>query len=379
MKSRTLKQACSLLIPIAVLAVALFATGCARTASDPVIGSAIDLSDPISPEAVQRLISTADMQLNRGQPYYIGPGDVISVQLIGREDILTDRSDEPGVEFQVTDYPLLALPLIGAIKVHGKSAEELQQDLKTAYREFISDPQPVVVIKQFNRNQVSVLGSVVKPGRYPINFGDTLIDGIFKAGGLSLGGRAGGLAPGRYLKLYRQKLSMRQEATLSVEELVELISKGGKVLPREEYVIPISQFIFHGVMDYNFPLAPNDIIYVPPAGTCIVQGHVFDPGVTFLGPSVMTVTQVIVERRGLRFSADSDIEVVRTGRDGQPVSYFMNARAMLSRDTEDFALQDGDQVFIYSHPVRTALEWFGKFFQGSVKAGAQATYNPVGA
>ncbi|MCB2153393.1 polysaccharide export protein [bacterium] len=374
----TWKRIFPLFALLLVASASILTTGCARTASDPVIGPAIDLSEQSTPESLERLIASAEMQISRGEPYYIGPGDVIAIQLIGREDILTDRDDEPGVEFKVTGYPMLALPLIGAIKVHGKSAEELQQDLRVAYREYISDPQPVVVIKEFNRNKVSVLGSVVKPGRYQIEFGDTLIDAIFKAGGLSMGGRTGGMAPGRYLKLYRQKLSLRQEASMSVDDLVQLISEDGKVLPRDEYVIPIEQFVFHGVLDYNVPLLPNDIIYVPPAGTCMVQGKVWDPGVTFLGPSVMTVTQVIVERGGMRFGGDSDIEVVRSGRDGQPVSYFMNARAMLSRDTEDFALQDGDQVFIYGHPVRMFLEWFAKFFQGSVKAGASATYNPVG-
>lgn len=378
MNSGHWKNRLPLLVLLLVASFSVFFAGCARNASDPVIGPAIDLSAPISPEGIQNLIASAELQLNRGQPYYIGPGDVISIQLIGREDILSDRRDEPGVDFKVTDYPFLGLPLIGAIKVHGKSAVELQQDLKTAYREYISDPQPVVVIKEFNRNKISVLGSVVKPGRYSMEFGDTLIDAIFKAGGLSMGGRTGGMAPGRYLKLYRQKLNMRQEATLSTDELVAMITDNGKVLPREEYIIPLEQFIFHGVLDYNVPLAPNDIIYIPPAGTCMIQGRVEEPGVTFLGPSVTTVTQAIVERGGLVYAADSDIEVVRTGSNGQPVSYFMNARAMLSRDTEDFAIQDGDQIFIYTHPVRATLAWFAKFFQSSVKAGAQATYNPAG-
>ncbi len=363
---------------ILILIAMFLNTGCAKKPKI-IAGPPLELSTRIDTDRLRELINSPEIQLVQNLDYYLGPGDIISLQLIGRPDVIPGNQADGGTEFILTDNPLISLPLIGAIRVHGKTVSELQDDLKIAYSDYIVDPQPIVLVKFFNRNKIAVLGSVVSAGKYNFEFGDTALDALFKAGGLSTGGRGGGLAPGRYMKIYRERITGEQRATMSLDEMIKLItSDDGQVIPRDEIVIPIDEFIFNGVLAYNVPLVQNDIIYIPPAGTVMVQGRVNSPGVAFLGPSVSTLTQVLVERGGLRFSADSTVEIVRTYEDGQLASYFINAREIFARESRDFTIQDGDQIFVYVNIPRAIGETIGNMFSGSIRAGANATYNPVG-
>lgn len=360
-----------------IISFSLLLIGCGGR-SARIIGDPIDFTQQVERAELAALITSESIQLtNFDQDYRLGPGDVVNIQLVGRADVF-GTEDGRGADITITNNPNITLPLIGSIRVHGKTASELSEDLKQAFGVYIVNPQPIVLIQNFNRNQIAVLGSVANAGKYPFEFGDTAIDGIFRAGGLSTGGRGGGTAPGRFMKIYREKIDPEVRYQLSMDQVIDLITEGNQIIPREEITIPIDDFIFNGVLEYNIPLKQNDIVYVPPAGTVIVQGRVNAPGVVFLGPSVQTATQIINDRGGLRFSADSRIEIVRNYPDGQTSAYFMNIREMLSRKSEDFVVKDGDQIFIYPNFPRSVGETIGKLFQGGIKAGANATYSPTG-
>ncbi|MCC6547642.1 polysaccharide export protein [Candidatus Sumerlaeota bacterium] len=328
--------------------------------------------------SINEVIRSPELQLPSVQEYYLGPGDVITLTMVGRDDVFPVNKESGGLyTVTVTENPLITLPYIGSIKVHGKTAGQLQEELRVAYSQYIQNPIPIVTVEKFYYNQVSVLGAVRMPARYPLLFGDTLLDAIFRAGGLTFGRETGGPPPGRFLKIYREKLTPKDRANMPLEELLTRIKEGDRVLPRRELIIPIEDFINEGELSYNIPLHPNDVVYIPSAGTVMVQGPVMSPGVVFLGPSIRTLTQALTEKGGLRFGAASRVEVVRTPARGEPVSYFLNSRRMLRRHQADFLLQDGDQIFVYVHPTRMFLENASKIFRSSINAGASATYNPL--
>lgn len=365
-----------ILCTTAMLCVLASGCGLTRSASSRYVSPPVDLKHRQARAGLDNMLQDPAVMLAQSQEYYIGAGDVLEITLVGRQDIFgtTEEGGESTLEFQVTQSPLIALPLIGAIRIHGKTADQLRAELEEAYSQFIVAPIPIVTITNFHHNQVAVLGSVKAPGRFPLEFGDTVLDALYKAGGLNLGRET---PPARTMKIYREKLDRKERADLPLEELLERIMDEGTIQPREEIVIPIEDLILGGNLDYNIPLRPNDILYIPAAGTVMIQGKVQAPGVVFLGPSLRTVTQVITERGGLQYSAASTIEVVRTDTNGGQVSYFLDARDMMSRKSEDFLLQDNDQIFVYRHPVRSALQWFGNIFKASASTGINATYNPL--
>ncbi|MBI1290694.1 hypothetical protein GC173_05565 [bacterium] len=363
-----------------ILATVLTIGGCShgRSPSSKFVPLPVDQETIAAREAVEKMMTSEDLKLSRPREYYIGPGDVLGITLVGRPDILgAGRDGTERLMITVTENPIITLPLIGAITVHGKTSIQLEEQLKIAYAQFISNPVPVVVIEKYYYNQVTVLGSVRSPGAYPLNFGDTVVDSIFKAGGLTFGRETGGLPPARFLKVYREKVNNRERNEMTPDEYLAKIKEGEKILPREEIIIPIEEFILNGDLQYNLPLHPNDIVFVPAAGTVIVHGRIRNPGVVFLGPSVRTLLQVVTERGRLRYSGGSVVEVVRSYPDGRQESFFHNVRRIQLRKDEDFYLQDGDQVFVYTIPGRDFLEFLGNIFRASANTGLNATYAPI--
>lgn len=117
------------------------------------------------------------------QEYRLGAGDVIRVSVFQNPDLtLESRLTEAGV----VSYPLLGSLRLGGLSV--TAAEKLIADgLRTG--NFVKSPQVTVVVMQVRGNQVSVLGQVNRPGRYPLELADTrLTDVLSMAGGTAPGG-----------------------------------------------------------------------------------------------------------------------------------------------------------------------------------------------
>jgi len=366
------------LILLAVLgAFILTTTGCWHNANRRIVGRSLDFTDLYSQVEVEE-IRSRQVHVIQEREYYLSPGDIIEISLTGvqQNNPLLGR-DGRGVEFELSESPTLSLHPIGAIRVIGKTPAQLQEDLNIAYSEFYSDPQPVVRVIYFSQNILSVIGSVRRPDRYAYNYGDTLQDAIFRAGGLSPGGPGGGLAPGRVVRVYRERLTGEMRANRTLEEILEMLTVDGEIVSRDEIVIPLEEFSRDSTMRYNIPLAPNDIVFVPPAGTVHIHGWAKNPQVVYMGPKVRTVAETLNDVKGLRFGAASTLEVTRIYPDGQLATYEMNIRNIMRRKTEDFYLADGDTVLVRMHPLRATLEWFGNFFRAQVTTGVAGTYNPV--
>ncbi len=346
-----------------------------RHVSEP----AVDLKRPVSELNLQDLLKQNNSDPRPSGDYKIGPGDVLTITLVGRPDIIEQPANAPEEGFTVTDNPMLVLPLIGAIRVHGKTSGELEKDLKEAYVKFIIDPQPSVIIKKFQNNQVAVLGQVKTAGKFPLNPGDTLLDALFSAGGVTtmVNPVAGYQPAGRYLKIYREKTNREERREVTLDDLIKKVMEGNRLLTREEITIPIDDYLHTQTLVYNLPLMPNDVIYVPGAGAVMVHGRVNKPGVVYLGPSVRTVSEVLETAGDLKFGAKSEIAVLRTSPTGQTQSYYMNGRRMMHQTARDFTLEDGDKIWVYNHPGRMVLEYLGNFLQRGTSAGLQATYNPM--
>jgi polysaccharide biosynthesis/export protein len=110
----------------------------------------------------------------------LGIGDAIHVTVFQQPDLTTDtRINEKGT---------IAMPLIGEVKVAGKSQAEAAAQIAASLKngKFLKNPQVAVAITTVRSRQVSVLGAVARPGRYPLD--DTssqLSDVIAAAGGIS--------------------------------------------------------------------------------------------------------------------------------------------------------------------------------------------------
>ncbi|HWT66013.1 MAG TPA: polysaccharide biosynthesis/export family protein, partial [Terracidiphilus sp.] len=78
----------------------------------------------------------------------------------------------------------ISLPLVGEVQAAGRTPAQLEQDIATHLRNFITDPEVTVIVQQSNSQKVNVLGQVVKPGAYPFTTASTVVDALAAAGGL---------------------------------------------------------------------------------------------------------------------------------------------------------------------------------------------------
>ncbi len=123
---------------------------------------------PVAPPAT---LNSATVVLARG--------DVVTVTVFGRPELTAT--------VYVSDSGTIDIPLAGEIPVMGLSPGQAAERVATAYREgdFLIDPQVNIVLAALRSQQISIVGEVVKPGRFPIDTRTSILDALALAGGIT--------------------------------------------------------------------------------------------------------------------------------------------------------------------------------------------------
>lgn len=108
--------------------------------------------------------------------YLIGPDDVLSIMFW--------REKELSAEVIVRPDGKISLPLLNDVVAAGLTPEQLRQRVMEQAQQFIQDPNATVVVRQINSRRVFIVGSVAKPGPYPLTGPTTVLQLIAIAGGL---------------------------------------------------------------------------------------------------------------------------------------------------------------------------------------------------
>jgi polysaccharide export outer membrane protein len=109
--------------------------------------------------------------------YALGTGDTIRVQVFQNPDLTT--------ETRVSEKGSITYPLIESVEVGGLSIAEAEKKIAAALRQggFVKQPQVNIVLLQVRGNQVSVLGQVTRPGRFPLETFNTRVSDMLAAAG----------------------------------------------------------------------------------------------------------------------------------------------------------------------------------------------------
>jgi polysaccharide biosynthesis/export protein len=195
--------------------------------------------------------------------HLLGPGDVIRVNVF--------QSPELSLETRINEQGQITFPLIGAVTVGGLSVPAAEQRIAKALRDgkFVLNPQVNILVMQIRSAQVSVLGQVGKPGRYPIEQAGSKVSEMIAA--------AGGVVPG-------------------ASDIVNLtgIRNGRQV----KVDIDLPAILQAGKVELDTVVQNGDILYVDRAPMIYVYGEVQRPGVARLERG-MTVMQAIAQSGGL--------------------------------------------------------------------------------
>lgn len=161
--------------------------------------------------------------------YILQPSDLLNVQVFQEENLKRD--------VRVSQEYSITLPLIGKVDLKGKSLRQAEDLIRDLYnRDYLVNPQVNVVVIEYAKRSVNVIGQVNQPGAvlFPQEQGLTLLDAISRAGGFS-------------------RLANRSQVKLT------RTNADGKT---ETYIINADDLI-KGSSSNSWPLLVNDIVFVP--------------------------------------------------------------------------------------------------------------------
>jgi len=234
--------------------------------------------------------------------YRIGAGDVLRVMVYQNQDL--------SLETRVTEAGTISFPLLSMVQVGGLTVTAAERVIADGLRRgnFVRQPQVNVVVMQVRGNQVSVLGLVNRPGRFPLEKADLrLSDLIAMAGGVAQGGSDVIVLNGE-----REGKPWRAEI-----DLPSLFAAGGR--SRD----PVMQ--------------DGDTIWVDRQPIGYIYGEVQRPGPMRLERG-MTLMQALATGGGLtQRGTEKGIRVHRRQGDG---------RVQAFQVTMDERMQDGDVVYV---------------------------------
>ena len=193
----------------------------------------------------------------------LGVGDVIRVQVYQSPDL--------AVEARISETGQINVPLIGAVTVGGLSISAAEQRIAQLLRDggFMLKPQVTIQTVRILSSQISILGQVGKPGRYPIEIVNTKVSEMIAS--------AGGVLPGG-------------------ADVVTLVgNRNGKPVKLD---IDLPAILQAGRAELDVPVENGDIIYVDRAPSIYIYGEVQRPGQLRLERG-MTLMQALAQGGGL--------------------------------------------------------------------------------
>ena len=215
--------------------------------------------------------------------YRLGSGDIVHITVYDHPELLLEtRVDEQGK---------ISFRLIGGVTVAGHTASTAQRLIAEALESggFIKKPQVNLIVKEYRSKQVSVLGQVNKPGKYPLDTTSTVSDLLAQAGGVTLDG---------------------------ADDLTLIHNQDGK---SQRIKIDTKSLFQDGQFDLNHQVTDGDVIFVPRAAVFYIYGEVQKPGAFRLEKN-MNVMQALSLGGGITLrGTQKGIQIRRQGADGQPV------------------------------------------------------------
>jgi polysaccharide export outer membrane protein len=183
--------------------------------------------------------------------YKIGPLDVVEVSVFKVPDL--SRT------VQVAEDGSITYPLIGQVTAAGRTAHELEVDLKHKLGEkYLRSPQISVLVKEYNSQRVTISGAVKTTGVYAIKGRTTLLQVIAMAGDID-----GSTASGDIV-IFRTVDGQRSAARFDADLIKNGKADDPEVLPGDVVVVDTSatKVALSNVLRV-LPLATSAAIFVP--------------------------------------------------------------------------------------------------------------------
>lgn len=255
----------------------------------------------ILPALLLALAASAGAQ-DKPLDFRLGPGDAIRIVVFQNPDL--------SLESRVSESGTITYPLIGAVEIGGLSVGAAEQKIAAGLKDggFVQQPQVNIVLMQVRGSQVSVLGQVARPGRFPLETANTrLTEMLATAGGITAGG---------------------------ADTLILTGIRDGKPLRLE---IDVPAMLMKGDSRDDIVVQGGDIIYVHRAPQFYIHGEVQRPG-SYRLERDMTLRHALAQGGGISLrGTERGISIHRRDGDG---------KILVIEPEQDAVLKNDDIVFV---------------------------------
>lgn len=256
--------------------------------------------------------------------YRLSPGDVLSIQLWAYPEItppIQDATNIKAVGYPIDPNGRVHLPLVGSVKVSGKTLAEVNTFLRSQFSKYLKHPDVVVRVLSYEGRRYFVNGQVIKSGQYTLN--DQPIS-LYTALG-----QAGGI-----------------DTKTGDTTNIQLIRNGST------YNLNTIQLEKNGLSLHNLLIQPNDTIFVNTKQDqkLYVMGESSKSQAISLRDQGMTLSDVLGESEGINpYSASAaKIYVMRTDlNNNESTIYHLNLSSIGNLAlANQFQMKKNDIVYI---------------------------------
>lgn len=214
--------------------------------------------------------------------YKLGAGDLIRIVVFQNPDLTLDT--------RVTESGAITYPLIGTVRIGGMTIDAAEKRIAKGLKDggFVQQPQVNIVLTQVRGNQVSVLGQVNRPGRFPMDTFNTRVSEMLAT--------AGGIAP------------------TGSDTVIVVGIRDGKPFRKE---IDIPGIYVDGKQGEDIVVQGGDVLYVHRAPVFYIYGEAQRPGAYRIERG-MTVQQALAQGGGTTVRGmEYWVRLHRKGADGK--------------------------------------------------------------
>jgi polysaccharide biosynthesis/export protein len=164
--------------------------------------------------------------------YIIGPGDTL--------EVFVWRNPELTVTVPVRPDGKISTPLVEDMVAVGKTPPQLARDMEKVLSEYVKEPKVNIILTtaKSERNQVQVVGQVLKPAALPYREGMRVLDAILEVGGLTQ------FASGNRSHIVRVENGKEKHIKVKVADLVNSGDVSQNLLLKSGDVLVVPQSIF---------------------------------------------------------------------------------------------------------------------------------------
>ena len=267
-------------------------------------------------------------QDNRGVPpdrstaYRVGPGDVLEINVYDDPDLsgLATVQHEGDISF----------PLLGDIIVNGMTVKEVQATLvELLAKDYLVDPQVIVRVKEYRSQWVTLIGEVVRPGKFYLQGSKTMLDLLTEAGGFT--SRASGEIIVSRLDQEPPSLFVTEDNGNGAESAVRIFLTPNQPPSEQKEAL-------------SFLLRSGDIVTATSTRFFFISGEVKRPG-SYPITGGLTVLKAVSVAGGLtKFGAKGKVEILRKSNKGRSERIKVDLKDIENGKKPDVPLESEDII-----------------------------------